>query len=82
MLVSFIESIEKIQLPNFSCQVSKAYFLLINDAGFITNSTSNFTEKYIKENESVYEDHKLSIDDIFMGLNDTSQTELKSGFKT
>jgi hypothetical protein len=64
-MVTFFNSDEEIVAGNIHCKPDKAYTLLADDSGFITNVSSNFKKKFIGSSEITNEDSKINIDDIF-----------------
>ena len=76
-LVAFFNPREEIVTANIASKPDKAYILLADDYGFITDISSNFKNKFVGKNcDILNEDLKVNIYEIFQGLNQYSADEL------
>ena len=85
MIVGFVEKIHNLQGPNFQGKTKNAIILLANELGFIIHASHNFVEQYLKNNNANdvdFDENKVSIDELFIGINECSEEDLRNGFKT
>lgn len=81
-MVTYVDPYEEFTCETFTCNNDQAYVLLTDEYGFIQNTTSNFYDTFLLNQDINFVEDKVNIEEVFIGLADYTDEELARGIQT
>lgn len=82
VLVAHFNPFEEQVFENFACNMDQSFTLLAEDNGYIISVSTNFQLNFLNHENIDFEEDRINIDEIFMGLDEYSKEDLKKGINT